>query len=339
MNLNNTSNLCHNFSLATFIITYRCPISCPMCFFACGPDRQEVMSQDLALKTLDEINMLKINTIGIAGGEPFLQVDLMRELIKKAASYRMRIIAVTNAHWGISKDEAVIKLSEFRKLGLNWIQISLDDHHQRFIPFERVANVIKAAIELNFEDIKVMGSSQGNSEKMKYQLFWLKEVLGVCLDKIDLIDRPRVSHKYFEDSEQKIYSVQDLEKTEKNKIKEGLDLHIQQENECFTELMVDLNGDIYPCCNNFIGRIGNVSENNLQNILKNMCSNNYFDILKRDGPFKFTRYLDRTLNTDFSKRQYGSRCEVCARIFQTDRFRDLLTHEHPLLLGDIKKRR
>lgn len=335
MKLNNSSNFNPNFSMATFIISYKCPIKCPMCFFACGPDRNEIMSQDLALKTLEELNELEIKIIGIAGGEPFLQVDLMRELIKKAASYGMRIIVVTNAYWAISKDAALDRLNEFRKLGLTWIQISLDDQHQRFIPFERIANAIKAAIDLDFEDIKLIGSSRGNSEKFKYQLFYLREVLGVCLDKIDIVDRPRVSHQYFEDSEQKKYSFLELENIDSLPIQEPGDC--LKPGDCLTELMVDVNGDIYPCCNNFIGRIGNVSVNNLQEIAENLKFNKYYNIIKQGDPFKLARYLDQTLNTGFSNRKYASWCELCARIFQNDNFKDLLTNKHPLIMGDRKK--
>lgn len=304
------------FHMATFIITYRCPISCPMCFFACGPDRKEVMFKDLALKTLDELNELKIQTIGITGGEPFLELDLMSELIKKAASYGMTIIVVTNAYWGISEDIAFSKLNGLRSLGLSWIQISLDDQHQQFIPIERVANVLKAAFKLDFEDIKLIGTSKGNTENFKYQLFYLQEVLGICLDEVDIIDRSRISHQYFEYPEQKRYSIEELENN----------LPMEKPGDCLSELMIDVNGDLYPCCNNFIGRIGNVSVNNLPSIIESLKFNKYFSMIKQDGPFKLARYLDETLNTTFSNERYGNWCELCGRIFQNKRFRDLLQH-------------
>lgn len=329
MRLNVNSHHYHNFNLATFIITYKCPVSCPMCFFACSPNRSEVMTKDLALKTIEEIIELKIKIIGIAGGEPFLQIDLMRELIKKATKNGITIIVVTNAYWAISKEMALSELGDLRKLGLTWIQISLDDQHQKFIPIECVANALKAAIELNFEDIKLIGSSKGNSENFKYQLFCLQQVFGICVDKIDIIDRPRISNQYFEDPKQVKYSFQELENTE------SLDLPVKKPGDCLTELMVDVNGDLYPCCNNFIGKIGNVSVNKLQSIIENLRFNKYFNIIKQKGPFKLASYLDRTLNTDFSNRRYGSWCELCARIFQNDRFRNLLNSKHPLIMDDF----
>lgn len=323
MELDNTPHLIPDFYLATFIITYKCPISCPMCFFACGPERNEVMSKEKALKTLEEINDLKISTVCITGGEPFLQIDLMRDLIIKAASYGMTVLLVTNAYWAISKEVALEKLSSLKKLGLEWIQFSLDDQHLRFIPISRIANALEAAIELGFEDIKILGSSKGNTGKFKYQLFYLEKILGICIENVDIIDRPHVSNQYFEDPEQVKFSFQELEITENS----ASPAH--KPGDCLTELMIDVNGDVYPCCNNFIGRIGNIYDNNIKNIIYNLRHNKYFNIIWGSDPCKLAMYLDKTLNTDFCNRRYGSWCELCAQIFQNDRFRNLLTNTHP----------
>jgi len=328
VNSNNISDPYHSFNLATFIITYKCPISCPMCFFACGPDREEVLSKDLALDVLEEAKDLQIPAIGIAGGEPFFHMVLMRELIKKAASYEMTIIVVTNAYWATSQDAALRKLRDLKELGLQRIQISLDDQHQRSIPIERVANAIRAATELDFEDIKLLGSSKGNSEKFKYQLLYLEEFLAVSTVNIDLIDRARTSHRYFEDQEQARYSFDELEHAD------SLGLPVKRPGDCLSEMMLDVNGDVYPCCNNFVGRIGNVYADRLRRILENLCFRRYFRIVKEDGPFELARYLDKTQNTNFSKRRYGNWCELCARMFQNDRFRDLLTYECPVTTDD-----
>jgi MoaA/NifB/PqqE/SkfB family radical SAM enzyme len=330
MRLNDDSDSYHDFSMATFIITYECPISCPMCFFACGPNRNEVMPKDLALRILEEINELKMKTIGIAGGEPFLQVDLMHEVIRTASLLGLTTIVVTNAYWAVSKEAALDKLGDLKESGLNRIQFSLDDQHQRFIPIDRVANALEAAIELSIEDVKLLGCSKGNSERFKYQLFYLQEILGTSINRTDLVDRPRISHRYFEDPEQVRYTFQDLKNTE------SLDLSIGKPGDCLTELMVDVNGDLYPCCNNFVGRIGNVSECSLQSIVEYLRHNKYFDIIKRESPFGLAKNLDETLDTGFSNGQYGSWCELCAQIFQNDHLRDLLVSENPSILNCSK---
>ena len=246
-----------NPKMVTIIITRKCTISCPMCFFGCSPNREEVIPKELALKAIEEINQLHVKTLGITGGEPFLEFDLMKDLVEKADSYGMTPIVVTNAHWATSEEVALSKLNDLRKLGLSWIQISLDEQHQRFIPLERVSNVIKAAKKLNFENIKVIGTSMRNSENFKYYLFSLQEVSGIDLKDIDLLDRPRVSHKSYEDSDQKRYQ-----------FSEFIDVksHLCPKPDCLNEMMIDVNGDLYPCCNNFVGSIGNISVNTFQEI-------------------------------------------------------------------------
>jgi len=289
-----------------------------MCFFRCSPKREEVISRELALKSVEEINQLNIKTLGITGGEPFLQFDLMREIVEKATSYGMIPIVVTNAHWAITKDTALNKLGDLRKVGLSWIQISLDDQHQQFIPFERIANVIKAAKELNFENIKIIGSSMRNSENFKYQLFYLQEVLGINIEDIDLLDRPRVSHRYYEDYDQQRFEFAEFV---------NMEPHLLPKPDCLTEMMIDVNGDLYPCCNNFIGRIGNLYVNTLQDILISSRYNKYINIIRLDGPFELAAYLDKVLNTNFSEGRYSTWCELCSRVFQKDTFRDLLINQ------------
>jgi MoaA/NifB/PqqE/SkfB family radical SAM enzyme len=317
------SVLYHNFKLATFIITYKCPISCPMCFFASGPDRKEVLPRELALKVLEESHELEIEAIGIAGGEPFLNMRLMRELIEKAASFKMTIIVVTNAYWATSTKAALHKLSGLKELGLQRLQISLDDQHQQFIPIERVANAARAATELGFEDIKILGSSIGNSEKFKFQLVYLEKFLGLPTNDMDLIDRARTSHQYYEDKAQVRYAFADLEQADR------LGLPVKRPGDCLSEMMLDVNGDIYPCCNNFVGRIGNAYQNSFREMVERLPLNQYFRIIKEEGPFELARYLDRRQGTRFSQGRYGNWCELCAQVFQNERFRDLLISERP----------
>jgi len=257
---NNKLNLYHSFRMATFIITYQCPISCPMCFFACGPNRREVLPKDIALNALKEIKNFDIPVLGIAGGEPFTQINYLQDLIYKATSYDMATIVVTNAYWAASEDIAVKILTDLKKAGLNRLQISLDDQHQKFIKMEYVANAVKAARYLDFEDVMLLGTSKGNSEKFKFQLFYLSKFLNINIDDIYPIDRPRSSNRYFKDDDQIRYSFSDLERAD------DLDLPVGRPTDCLSEMMIDVNGDIYPCCNNLIGKIGNIDKNNITDV-------------------------------------------------------------------------
>ena len=317
------SGLYHSFDLITFVVTYKCPISCPMCLFASGPDRDEVLSKDLALDILEQSSDLRIPAVGITGGEPFFEMDVTCDIIKKASSREMTSTVVTNAHWATSEEEALSKLKVLKKAGLNRIQFSLDDQHQLYIPIERIANALKACRKLEFENITLLGTSKGNSEKFKFQLFYLQELLGISTANMDLIDRERTSHRGYEDKEQIRYTFKELKHSEK------LALPVKKPADCLSEVMIDVNGDVYPCCNNFVGRIGNADTDGLQTILEKLRDNEFFRIMKEQGPFELAEHLDKTQNTDFKTRRYGNWCELCARIFQDGSFRNLLRPENP----------
>jgi len=227
----------------------------------------------------------------------------------------MTAIVVTNGHWATTENVAFGKLSSLRDAGLTWIQISLDDQHQEVIPYDRVSNVVKAARALNFADIKIIGSSKGNSENFKYQLFYLQNVLGVDIDEIDLLDRPRVSHQHYTDSNQKRYPVADF-------VNEAE--HLLPKPDCLNEMMIDVNGDVYPCCNNFVGRIGNISTNTLESTLKNARENRYCKLIGNGGPLNLALHLDRAFKTNYGSQHYSTWCEVCAQMFQNETVKDLL---------------
>lgn len=277
----------------------------------------------MALRTLEEARELEVPAIGIAGGEPFMNPDLLRKLITQAASFGMTTILVTNAYWAASRDEAMSRLSALREWGLDRIQLSLDDQHQEVIPIENVANAARAALALEYDDVKLLGTSVGNTRTFASQLFYVQELLDIPLERIDLIDRPRTSHTYFEDEEQMRYEFSELESAE------SLELPVRKPGDCLSEMMLDVNGDIYPCCNNFVGRIGNMHVDTFSDMIERLPSNEHFRILKKDGPFELARYLDETEGTDFSRKKYSNWCELCSRLFQEDLFRDLLTCSRP----------
>lgn len=240
---------------------------------------------------------------------------LLIPLIQRATDTGFQTILVTNANWATDKDTACAALEVLRRCGLRSIQISLDDQHQAQIPIARVANALAAAKSLTFESIKILGSSRGNTEQFKYQLFHLSQILGISLDGVALVDRERTSHAGFEDPDQRRFSVADLERAAK------LGLPVNVPDDCLSELMIDVNGDVYPCCNNFVGPIGTVTTSGgLIRIIQNCMRNPHFRQIKTRGIFDFVRSLDSAYGTAFVSGQYANWCELCSRVFDDARF-------------------
>lgn len=79
-----------------------------------------------------------------------------------------------------------------------------------------------------------------------------------------MINCPRTFHSNFEDDNRVCYLFLDLKHIDE------LDLPINKSGDCISHVIIDINGDIYPCCNNFIGKIGNIHTNNITEIITNL---------------------------------------------------------------------
>jgi hypothetical protein len=71
-------------------------MKCPYCYFNCGPHGNPGPSTALASKYIEKLADIGIETIMIAGGEPFLRKDIIK-LIKKGKSLGIDMGVITNA--------------------------------------------------------------------------------------------------------------------------------------------------------------------------------------------------------------------------------------------------
>lgn len=81
-----------------FAGTYQCNLACPHC---CVPiewtDRLDI---DVALRFLDDAHRHRVEHLGFTGGEPFLYVDFLLAVCKRAAQLRFRFDKImTNGIW------------------------------------------------------------------------------------------------------------------------------------------------------------------------------------------------------------------------------------------------
>lgn len=128
------------------ILTERCNIACAHCWLSSGPDRRASMKLEAAVRYVEEAAELPfMEWISLTGGEPFLLYDEMISIIHHTSGLGLKAECVTNCHWATSPITAERALLELLEAGLDVINISVDDFHQHFIPFERVKNCYEAA--------------------------------------------------------------------------------------------------------------------------------------------------------------------------------------------------
>jgi len=87
--------------------------------------------------------------LSLTGGEPFCNLDLLRDISTFAAKAGLLVTAVTNGFWAKSFEEALDTLQSVPAVRL--VAISADAYHQAEIPLDRVRHAVLAAEKLGLE--------------------------------------------------------------------------------------------------------------------------------------------------------------------------------------------
>jgi MoaA/NifB/PqqE/SkfB family radical SAM enzyme len=127
------------------LMTYQCQVACPHCILEAGPLRKEQMHLEDLYDWIEQIASYRngfIRVVSLTGGEPFINVKRLRFVTDFADQKGLFASAVTNAYWASTPDRAVRILENTPALRM--LQISTDEYHQKYIPFERVKNAISA---------------------------------------------------------------------------------------------------------------------------------------------------------------------------------------------------
>jgi hypothetical protein len=106
------------------------------------------MNRDMLQPILQKVKDLGCHSVHIGGGEPFLNLDGLGEVIEVARSMSVDIEYVeTNSSWFKGKESTIEVLSTLREKGLSILLISMSPFHNEHIPFYKVKGVIKACKE------------------------------------------------------------------------------------------------------------------------------------------------------------------------------------------------
>lgn len=149
---------------ASILLTYRCTAACDECCFSCSPKSpKSLISFDEIKKFIDQI--IKIPSIKIvvfSGGECFLEYELLKNSIKYAHDLGLLTRCVTNGFWGKSFNLAQKKMNELCECGLDEINFSTGDSHQKFVPLQNILNCVRASID---NSLSVCVSVETNKSK------------------------------------------------------------------------------------------------------------------------------------------------------------------------------
>jgi len=128
------------------ILSYQCNSRCKHCLYASSPAWKEWMSNEQVEKVFLELKKHNQYMTGIhlAGGEPFLNLDLLTFAVKKGVQLGIPIAYVeTNGFWCTNDAKTEKNYNILRDAGLNAVLVSCSPFHLEFIPPERVIRAIR----------------------------------------------------------------------------------------------------------------------------------------------------------------------------------------------------
>lgn len=241
------------------LLTYRCNAECRHCFFKCSPSRTEVMPHQTAQHVINEASSLGADWVSFSGGEPFLEYDLLKELITFSSGKGLKTEVVTNGFWGQTREEAQKTLTPLIEAGLDVLNLSVDNYHGEYVPFESVRNAYWAAVDLGLKIVLMvsMGKDSGITSGS------LPDLIGD--DRIQVAGKCRILNPNAV-----------LFETQFTPIGRGAGLKYDSVpftevrcNEVLRDIGVAPNGDVLPCCGPLGTKIvlGNINEESLGVIL------------------------------------------------------------------------
>ena len=127
--------------------TYTCPAACLHCGSLSSPQERTVLPRAAILRTIDEAAALGFCNVVFTGGEATLRWDDLLAGLRHATALGLPTRLVSNAHWATSAETAAARIEALIAAGLCEINYSTGDEHVRFIPLDRVARAIVAAVE------------------------------------------------------------------------------------------------------------------------------------------------------------------------------------------------
>ncbi|MCB2172137.1 radical SAM protein [archaeon] len=258
----------HLFRLG-LILTYRCNAECRHCFFESSPRREETIPLELGIKAIDEATKLGAEWISLTGGEPFLEPVLVSAFIKHASKSGLKTEIVSNGYWATSVQKATRILEPLKTLGLDALNLSIDDFHQEYIPITSVKNAYWAAHGLGIKIIIMTTTTKNN----KITPETIPELLGD--EKIQVLGGNRIHDPHAL-----------LIETPVTPVGRGLDLAehnytLFSEVKC-GEVLRDIglgpDGIVYPCCGPLASKItlGNINDKPLKKILEEAEQNPFY---------------------------------------------------------------
>lgn len=246
------------------------------------------MPRQTARRVINEVVSLGAKWVSFSGGEPFLEYDSLRALISLSSENGLNTEIVSNGFWGETGKKAQEALKPLIESGLDVLNLSVDDFHCEYVPFEFLKNAYWAAVDLGVKIVLMVSTGKDNGITSQN----LPELLGD--DRVQVAGNSRILNPNAV-----------LFETQFTPIGRGTGLRYDPVQfteircgEVLRDIGVAPNGDVMPCC----GPLGT------RTVLGNINKEGLGFILERAGQASRFKRIREGLNVDGL---YSSKCHAC----------------------------
>lgn len=286
----------------TFMVTARCNASCGHCGTDCGPSREESLSKDRIIRLMDEAAALANGEplhFGLTGGEVFLDLALLLDLVRHGKSLGAWMGCVSNASWATSDERALPILEALAAAGLRSLNVSTSVFHREFVPASRVERALRLARQVGIdgvlkvvrlasdpmddEAIRAWGTTMGASRVQVFPLFPHLRT-GRRVEEPEYVRSPGIP-----------------------------------DDRCPSmQITVDWNGEAYNCCTpggfQPFYSLGNTATTPLPTVRHRFFQDGKRQILRQSGPAYFAKAIAERGLAGRLRGSYAGICDLCTHI-------------------------
>lgn len=175
---NNTNENCLSAPLRVFYdITYLCNLKCKHCFTRSGHKNQNELTYDEKMELINQCDLLGVNRISIAGGEPFACKDLFL-FIKECNKRNIGVSITTNGTLLNKKNIQIINDLKIKNL-----TVSIDGGTEESIDFVRGQGSYKKILE-GLEKLKkyYKGNYSIKTTLMRNNISQLEDIINIAIN-------------------------------------------------------------------------------------------------------------------------------------------------------------
>jgi len=141
-------------TVATILASYNCTAACEHCCFDSHPGIKQRLSRSEILDFIGAARKFTtMRLIVFSGGECFLLGDDLVAAVQHAKSLGLRTRCVTNGYWARTEKAATARLVELKAAGLDELNVSTGDFHQKYVPQRSVVNGAVAGVKLDIPTV------------------------------------------------------------------------------------------------------------------------------------------------------------------------------------------